>query len=165
MQAINSAALDSVAARVLGCSPELVPFYAMGWDARDAVKEITPTNGGTGKARKSEEKKLVADSRPHPIFKVGRLPAAKLAKMQEQDKQARLVELEKQYQSSAVKDKQGNMVGGFEVEPTDYMGFAAQLGKAFREQTGEIPLFLLDEDTLFQVMEEGAEVSNLRDLL
>lgn len=164
MQKIDSTALDNVAANILGCSVEMVPFFAMSWDSRNAT-EITKTNGGTGKAKRASEKKIVNDSRPHPIVKVSPLPKAKLEEMREKDKQTRLEELKAKYQAEGVKDKQGNIIGGFEIEPADYVNFATNLAKAFREQTGELPVFLLDEDTMFQVECEGAKINNLRDLL
>lgn len=53
-----------------------------------------------------------------------------------------------------------------ETEISDYVQFGIGLASAFRTHCkGEIPLFLLDEDTLYQVKEEGAECDNLSDLL
>lgn len=158
MQTVNTAALDQIAARILGVSPEVMPFTMFSWDSRDAVEE--PTYVGK-RVRLTDEpiegkKKLCGDAAPHPIFKVGKLPAEKVNELREKDKAERLEALKAAYASS----------GDFEVEVPDYTSFACEIAKAYRNHTnGQIPTFLLDEDTIFQVENEGAELLNLGDLL
>lgn len=77
----------------------------------------------------------------------------------ENDEQARKEQLEKlkaAYEANP----------SYETEISDYVQFGVGLANAFRTHCkDEIPLFLLDEDVLYQVKEEGASCENLRDLL
>lgn len=144
---------------------DMLGFRMFGWDAKDAVVDLTPQTGGTGKRNKPaipvEDAKKIS-LKPAPMFSLRKTPKDKVKNLQEADRLARLEELKLAYSSNPA----------FEIEPTDYVGFATELAKAYRNHTtdkknpkGLIPTFLLDEDTIFQVEEEGAEVNNLGDLL
>ena len=160
MQAIDTAALDAIAARVLGVeNPELIPFIAFSWDTRKAVKTPTKQTGGTGKREKPTQHvdvapKMVVAERAHPVFRVESRQPSKNEK--QQMRQAAIDELKAAYESNP----------NYEFEPDNYIAFATALAAGFRHLTkGETPLFLLDEDTLFQVENEDADCRNLRDLL
>lgn len=165
MQAINQSALDNVAADVFGCSADVLPFKMFSWDAKDAAKELTPQTGGTGKRVKpavaiEDAGKITKESKP--IFVLRKTPQDKAKGLAEAERANRVAELAKQYQENST----------FEFEPSNYVEFATGLAEAYRRHTtdkqnpkGKIPTFLLDEDTIFQVESENANIHNLSELL
>ena len=155
MQAINTAALDTIAARVMGTeNPDMVGFLMFDWDAKNAAKEVTPH--GQRKATQQPDSCPHVSQEPKPIFNLRKTAKAKVENIREMDRLARLEQLKQQYAENP----------SFEVEVPDHVQFGIKLAEAFRTHCkGEIPLFLLDEDTLFQVENEEADCRNLRDLL